>query len=190
MNGCAAQHERPAHHDACRTEAGCRLARVRVPARGAAFRLGVIAGGGSRRSLRVQARISVGKAVVWRMAALVVVLSLSVAGVAAAAESGGYAGVTSTKGLVRLTVKHDRVVYVSFTVPFFGADCGLAGGHGKISVPIRHDRFHVTLHAGHASIETVRLTGKFSGPRVSGTLSGTYGGPACTTGKTSYSGQR
>jgi hypothetical protein len=122
---------------------------------------------------------------VGRITLLTFVLAVALASVATAADSGVYHGVTSEKGLVKLTVRRDRLVYVSFQVTFFGAGCAVTGAKGRTSVPIRHDRFGVTVHADHGRLD-VHLTGHFRGRRVTGTLSGTDGGPACNTGKTTY----
>lgn len=120
-----------------------------------------------------------------RIVALAAALSIALAGVAAATASGVYRGVTSTKGLIRLTVRHDRLVQVFFGVTFFGSHCAVAGGDGSTSVPIRHNQFRVTVLVRHTKID-VSLTGHFTGRRVTGTLTGTDGGPACNTGKTTY----
>jgi hypothetical protein len=127
--------------------------------------------------------------VIRTIAVLAAVLTLALAGVAAAAGSGVYSGVTSEKGLIHLTVRHNRVVHVQFAVTFFGTHCAFTGASAKTSVPIRHNRFRVTIRARHGKI-VVRLTGHFRRWRVTGTLSGSYGGPACKTGKTAYRATR
>jgi hypothetical protein len=127
--------------------------------------------------------------VIRAIAVLATVLTLALAGVAAAAGSGVYSGVTSEKGLIHLTVRHNRLVRVHFVVTFFGTHCAFTGASAKTSAPIRHNRFRVTVRARHGKI-VVRLTGHFRHRRVTGTLSGTYGGPACKTGKTTYQATR
>jgi hypothetical protein len=120
-----------------------------------------------------------------RIAALVVILTIALASGAVAARSGVYRGVTNEKGLIRLTVRHNHVVHVFFDVTFFGRNCVVAGASRSTSVPIKHNRFRVTVIAGQGKID-VRLTGRFTGGRVTGTLNGTYGDTVCTTGNTTY----
>jgi hypothetical protein len=123
-----------------------------------------------------------------RIATLTAVLSLAMAGWAGAAESGVYAGVTSMKGVIRLTVRHQRLVRAFFEVTFFGSNCAVTGGYGNTSVPIRHNRFRVVVYVRHTKID-VHLTGHFTGSRVTGTLNGTDGA-GCKTGKTTYQALR
>jgi hypothetical protein len=127
--------------------------------------------------------------VIRMIAVLATLLTLTLAGAAAAAGSGVYNGVTSEKGLIHLTVRHNRVVHVRFAVTFFGPDCVFGGASAKTSARIRRDRFRVTVRPGHGKF-VVRLTGHFRGRRVTGTLNGTYRGPACNTGKTTYQATR
>lgn len=123
------------------------------------------------------------------IAVLAIALTIGLAGVAAAAGSGVYRGVTNEKGLIRLTVRHDRVIRVRFAVTFFGTHCVFAQASAKTSAAIRHNRFRATVRTEHGKI-AVRLTGRFRRRRVTGTLTGTYGGPACKTGTTTYQASR
>jgi hypothetical protein len=120
---------------------------------------------------------------------LAAVLAISLTGAATAAQSGVYRGFTSEKGLIRLTVRNNHLANVYFAVTFFGSDCAVAGAQGRAWVPITRNAFRVTVHAGRGKID-VHLTGHFTGRRVNGTLSGTYGGPACKTGNTTYQAWR
>lgn len=122
----------------------------------------------------------------WRMPraiALALLLSLALASVAFAAskapKAGTYEGTSSEKGPVTLKVSKGGAAVVSFTTAIgYDGKCGQGGGPGfepKVTnAPIKKGRFSATVtfkgEVSSVGSKTGKVTGKFSGGKVTGTV--------------------
>ncbi len=138
-----------------------------------------------------------------RLAGLVVVGTLGLAGVAWAAQAGTYSGKTSQhKGTITLKVSGGKIANVSFVDGTgIGAGCAAAGA-GVVSpqFPVsfrshmaisRHGTFSGS--ASPRSEEAFKITGRFSGKSVTGSFTDSIpfgqesgNGFTCSSGKVTF----
>jgi hypothetical protein len=126
--------------------------------------------------------------VVRRMFVLGVVLAVAIAAGASAASSGVYTGKTSQKLKITVKVSKGKVVKVAYVAKY--GSCGEFTGVDRAQLAIRSNKFSATVHPNSATVD--KLTGRFKGKNLSGTLSSkvTTGGihpTACRSGKVKFS---
>lgn len=124
---------------------------------------------------------------------VVAIAALGLAAVATAAPNGTYtgkstlhiSGVTATHPFT-LTVKNGKVTKVSLLA---GSNCTDVVLEPAVSTrfKIKHGKFKGSIHVSGGSV--VKLSGKFSGSKVTGAFSGTgkAGTAACSLPKNTYS---
>jgi hypothetical protein len=126
--------------------------------------------------------------VVRRILALGTVLAVATATGALAASSGLYTGKTSQKLSITVKVSKGKVVKVDYFARF--GSCGELSAVDKVKIAIKGGKFSATVHPNSEAVD--KLTGRFKGQAVSGTLSSVVmlGGihpSTCRTGKVTFS---
>lgn len=91
------------------------------------------------------------------------------AAVASAAPSELYTGKTSQKLNIAVKVSKGHVVKVSYVAEY--GSCGKFDGSDTVKIAIKGNKFNATVHPNSESVD--KLSGTFTGQRVSGALNST-----------------